>query len=211
MNKIVILLFTVVIVSVSSCNAQKISDSKAIEPVDILFIGNSLSYTNNLPKLVEKTAELEGILVNTKMIAKPNYAIIDHWNDGDIKKLISTKTFDFVIVQQGPSSQKEGRQMLIEDGKKYSQLCKENGSRLCYFMVWPSLTYFHTFDDVIKNHQHAAKINDAILLPVGKVWKDFIDKTNNYEYYSSDGFHPSKKGSLVAAQVIVDSLLINLK
>ena len=42
------------------------------------------------------------------------------------------------------------------------------------------------------------------MIPV--VWKSYIDKTQNFEYYSTDGFHPSKKGSQVAAQVIVKTL-----
>jgi lysophospholipase L1-like esterase len=96
--------------------------------------------------------------------------------------------------------------MLIEYGKKYSSLCKLNETKLCYFMVWPSLNYYHTFDDVIKNHEDAASINSAILLPVGKLWKDHISSLKLYDYYSSDGFHPSIKGSQISAKVIVEHL-----
>ena len=73
-------------------------------------------------------------------------------------------------------------------------------------MVWPSLNYYHTFDDVIKNHKDAAAINNSILLPVGRIWRDYIDSTNNKEYYGPDGFHPSLKGSHIAAKVIVEYL-----
>ncbi len=190
----------------SSLNAQAEFRNDTTE-ISILFIGNSLTYTNNLPELVKKNAKLRGVEVTTKMVAYPNYAIEDHWNDGRVQKLISSKKFDFVILQQGPSSQSAGRNMLIEFGKKYSHLCELSEAKLCYFMVWPSLTYYHTFDDVIKNHKDAASINKSILLPVGKVWKAYIDATKKNDYYDSDGFHPSLKGSHMAAKVIVEHLL----
>ena len=73
-------------------------------------------------------------------------------------------------------------------------------------MVWPSLNYFGSFDQVIANYAEAAIANEAILCPVGKVWKEYIAQSGDLSFYSADGFHPSQKGSLVAAQVIVDTL-----
>jgi len=207
MKKLFFFLFALIITNSSLYSQQEISDNKTTTDFNILFIGNSLTYTNNLPQLVKTYAKLKGIDINTKMIAYPNYAIEDQWNDGQVQKLISSKKYDFVIIQQGPSSQSDGRKMLMDYGKKYYSLCKLNEVKLCFFMVWPSLNYYHTFDDVVKNHKDAASINNSILLPVGKKWKDYIDSTNNMEYYGSDGFHPSLKGSQFAAKVIVEHLL----
>ncbi|WP_273288936.1 SGNH/GDSL hydrolase family protein [Winogradskyella sp.] len=188
--------------------AGKSKSTRTIQknPSRILFVGNSLTYTNNLPKLVETSAKEKGITIETKMIAFPNYALIDHWNDRSVQKEIETKQYDFVIVQQGPSSKDFGKDILINYGKKYNDLSKENGAQLCYFMVWPSLTYYKTFDGVIKNHREASRLNNAILLPVGEVWKAYFDTTENFDYYSNDGFHPSLKGSQKAAEVIVNYL-----
>jgi hypothetical protein len=189
--------------SVGQSNSK---DNSAHSDFNILFIGNSLTYTNNLPELVRNSAQQKGIIIDTKMIAYPNYAIIDHWNDGQVQEEIASRRYNYIIIQQGPSSQPYGKEILIEYGKKYSALCKNNNAQLSYLMVWPSLTYYDTFAGVIKNHQDAASINDAILCPVGQVWKEYFDSTNNFDYYSPDGFHPSLKGSQVAADVIVEYL-----
>ncbi|MBT8290914.1 MAG: SGNH/GDSL hydrolase family protein [Muriicola sp.] len=202
MKKSVLLLLLLLLLNLTAHS----QDTTGAKGVKILFVGNSLTYTNDLPDLVKKEAQSKGIEVDYEMIAFPNYAIIDHWRDGKVQKLIAGKSFDFVILQQGPSSQKEGRRMLIEGGKKYSELCDVSNTRLCYFMVWPSLNYYRTFDDVIKNHRDAATINGALLLPVGVVWKEYIERTEKLDYYRQDGFHPSELGSTVAAKVIVDSL-----
>jgi hypothetical protein len=201
------LFFFLFILTISYSNLYSQQEIHTQTNYSILFIGNSLTYTNNLPILIKKHAKQKGIKLKVEMIAFPNYAIEDHWNEGKVQNLISNKQYDFVIIQQGPSSQSDGRKMLIEYGEKYSSLCKKNESKLCYFMVWPSLRYQHTFDGVIKNHTDAALINNSILLPVGEIWKDYIDSTSNKEYYGSDGFHPSLKGSQVAAKIIVEYLL----
>ncbi len=202
------LLFFISIICISSHRSTTSNDFSNTE-IAILFIGNSLTATNNLPELVENAGRQKGIIIKTKMIALPNYAIIDHWNDGKVQKEIKRNQYDFVIIQQGPSSQHNGREILIEYGKKYSDLCNKNGAKLSYFMVWPSLTYYHTFKGVIKNYTDAARINDAILCPVGEEWKKHFDTTQNFDYYSSDGFHPSLKGSQNAAAIIVEYLFKN--
>lgn len=185
------------------CSAEE-QNSDAI--FNILFIGNSLTYSNGLPDLIKNKAKYSGYTIETKTVALTNYAISDHWNKGEVQKLINSKKYNLVIIQQGPSSQSKNKKILINYGKKYSDLCKKNNTLLAYFMVWPSLQNYHTFDDVIKNHELAAKINDAILCPVGIVWKNYFDTSKKFDYYGIDNFHPSKKGSEVAAEVIFRSI-----
>ena len=201
---IILFFFSNIIVSQTDAgtfqNKQKFS---------ILFVGNSLTYSNDLPNIVKLIAKQKGIILTTKMIAFANYSIEDHWKDGEVQNQLNKKTYDFVIIQQGPSSQANGKKMLINYGKKYTELCKINNVKLCYFMVWPSINYYHTFKGVINNYREAAIKNNAIICPVGERWKTYFDTTNNFDYYSVDGFHPSVKGSQVAAEIIVLSLFSN--
>lgn len=73
-------------------------------------------------------------------------------------------------------------------------------------MVWPSRKYYFTFDKVIENHQLAARSNNAILFPVGVVWKEYNEEKNVESLYGVDGFHPSETGSFLAALVIFHKL-----
>ena len=123
----------------------------------ILFVGNSLTYTNNMPSILKEIGKSFDKKIITKMICKPNYAIIDHLNEGIIQQEIASKEYDLVIIEQGPSSQKQGREMLINDGRKIAKVCSKNNTMLGYFMVWPSKQYYFTFNKVIKNHTEAAK------------------------------------------------------
>ena len=219
------LVFSIIILVCSSCSDENIEIDLDIEAEEIeeteepdnnddddklefnlLFIGNSLTYVNDLPNLVKTYAANKGKTLSVTTIAYGNYALIDHWNDGVMQTSIESQTFDFVIVQQGPSSQPYGRGLLIEYGYYISQLCNSNNTKLAYFMVWPSRTYYHTFDGVIESYRIAAQANNDILCPVGEVWKSHFDATGDFSYYGGDGFHPSLEGSTVAAQVIYESL-----
>lgn len=168
----------------------------------ILFVGNSLTYTNNLPSILEEIARDLGESIETTTLAFPNYAIEDHWNDGNFQKKLAEGNFEYVIIQQGPSSQANGKEMLVNYGAKMQIVCKEYGAKLAYFMVWPSKKYYYTFDGVIKNYSYAAASNNATLFPVGKLWKKYEAMSNTVRLYGPDNFHPSKAGSFLAALII---------
>lgn len=203
MNKYISII--VALTMLLSCSRQTMPDS-TLTDVHVLYIGNSLTYTHDLPAKVATRALKKGYDVKSKSLTYPNYAIEDHWNDGEAQKLIATGQYDYVIMQQGPSSQEYGLTTLIHYGKQFGDLCRQHDTQLAYYMVWPSLMYFDSYDLVISNYTRAAQESGAILLPVGQVWKDHIDKSNDFSYYGPDGFHPSEKGTEKAAEVIVDTI-----
>jgi hypothetical protein len=172
----------------------------------ILFVGNSLTYYNDLPKLVAKIGKDNGVEIKPEMIAYPNYALEDHWNDGVIQTLIANKKYHFVVVQQGPSSQADGRAMLLDYGTRIKNICTPHNTKLAFFMVWPARSNFHTFDGVIKNYTDAAAATNSLLCPVGRDWKEYFSSTGDYSYYGPDMFHPSQRGSENAASVIFKTL-----
>jgi hypothetical protein len=193
-------------------NAEKFNQNKKVPVFDtnsiktILFIGNSLTYTNDLPAIVTGIGKEKGIEIKTAMIAYPDYALEDHWNDGQLQKMISKTHYDFVIVQQGPSSQADGRAMLMDYGARIKDLCTTYKTQLAFFMVWPAFSNLYNFDGVIKNYTDAAIVTNSLLCPVGKIWKEHFSSTNDYTYYGPDMFHPSQIGSEVAAKIIYETL-----
>lgn len=172
----------------------------------ILFVGNSLTYTNDLPKILEHIAHNFDIPVETTTLCFPNYGLEDHWNDGKFQELMSKREFDYVVVQQGPSSQMPGKRMLLEYGAKIKGVCKDKGVELAYFMVWPSKQYYFTFDGVIENYSLAAKKTESIVFPVGAIWKDYEAAKGYENLYGNDGFHPSTAGSFLAALTLFHGL-----
>ncbi|MEP7325510.1 MAG: hypothetical protein ABI836_06145 [Gemmatimonadota bacterium] len=74
------------------------------DPIRILFIGNSLTYTNDLPGMVAALADSAGSgPVEVASIAFPDYSLEDHWNRGNALAAIRQQRWRFVVLQQGPS------------------------------------------------------------------------------------------------------------
>ena len=80
----------------------------------LLFIGNSLTASNDLPHLIRNKYLEMGHSVSCTSMIPPGFGLEDHWNTGIIQGMISSGYYDFVIIQQGPSSQEYGRSSLIE-------------------------------------------------------------------------------------------------
>jgi lysophospholipase L1-like esterase len=195
--------------SAEACQKSKAVDSELADTTkqkSVLFIGNSLTYTNDLPAMLAKIGKEQEVTIATKTVAYPNYALEDHWNDGHVQQLIASKKYDFVVVQQGPSSQADGRAMLFDYGARLKTLCDAYNTKLAFFMVWPALSNIHTFDGVIKNYTDAAVETGSLLCPVGKIWKEHFSATNDYSFYGPDMFHPSQKGSENAAMIIYSTI-----
>lgn len=165
----------------------------------ILYVGNSLTYSNDLPEMVERLGKSINQKIDTKCICFPNYGLEDHWNDGLIQASLSKGQFDFVVFQQGPSSQTYGRTSLIDFGGRIAKLAIEKGVTPAYFMVWPSIQYYRSFDGVIKNHTAAAHLNKAILIKGGEIWRSFHEAYDHIALYQNDQFHPSLAGSFLMA------------
>lgn len=177
----------------------------------VLFVGNSLTYYNDLPSMVGRAAKEHGLEVQTEMVAKPNFALEDHWNDGQLQRKLDKGTFDWIVLQQGPSSQPEGLQMLLKYGGKVKNMCKHANCQVAFFMVWPSRQHYASFPMVIANYRNAATTLDVLLFPVGEEWKEYQEKTADFSYYAQDGFHPSTKGSQIAARIIANQFVAILK
>ncbi|HRG09677.1 MAG TPA: SGNH/GDSL hydrolase family protein [Cyclobacteriaceae bacterium] len=193
------------LLSCTLCSQQPDIDTRKVR---ILFVGNSLTYTNNLPQLVKNVAAKNDLRIQVAMLAYSNYALEDHWNDGRLQNLIANDSFDYVVIQQGPSSQADGKVMLHEYGERIKVLCDTNTTKLAFFMVWQAKVNYHTFSGVISNYTLAASQANAVLCPVGEVWKQHFDSTQDFSYYGADGFHPSLAGSQRAAEIIFGSLQI---
>lgn len=172
----------------------------------ILFVGNSLTYTNDLPALLVKLGEQDGVMIKTEMIAFPNYALEDHWNESNVSNALKNTKFDYVIFQQGPSAMPESRVNLIEYALKFSTLFHGTKTKMCMYTVWPSVQRSFDFANVIKSYSIAADTTTAIALQAGLAWQKILEENKDFPLYAADGFHPSRYGSFLAALVIYASL-----
>lgn len=173
----------------------------------VLFVGNSLTYTNDLPGIVQALAEAagKGRLVY-EMVAFPNYSLEDHWNQGDARRMIAAGKWDFVVLQQGPSALPESRVLLVEYARRFAKEIRGSGAKPALYMVWPSQTRQKDFDGVRDSYARAAEEVNGMLFPAGEAWRAAWRRKPDVALYSPDGLHPSLLGSYLAAMVIYQQL-----
>jgi len=178
----------------------------------ILFVGNSLTYFNDLPLIVEALADsVPGLSadqrLSTAMAAFPDFALFDHWADGTAVRAIDGAKWNVVILQQGSSALDDSRVLLRDWTKKFDVKIKAAGGRTAMYAVWPNASRQFDFDRVNESYTLAATDVGGMLFPVGEAWRAAWRRDATLALYSSDGLHPTVAGSYVGGLVITSMLL----
>ncbi|MEZ0335774.1 MAG: hypothetical protein ACAI18_17415 [Gemmatimonadales bacterium] len=172
--------------------------------LDVLFIGNSLTATNDIPGLVSSLGQISGgPHVRVSEVSFGNFSLEDHWNQGDALEAIDRGAWDYVVMQQGPSTLPESRQNLIEWTGRFAERIRLAGARPAIYMVWPSNG---DFDGVSRSYTDAAHAVNGMLIPAGEAFRSVSRDHPEITIFQSDNFHPTQIGSYLAALVIYGQL-----
>jgi hypothetical protein len=173
----------------------------------VLFIGNSLTEGNALPAMVEALARASGQPLAVEAVTFGGFSLEDHWNQGDARRAIGRGGFRFVVLQQGPSSLPESRANLIEWTGRFGEEIRRAGARPALYSVWPESARSGVFGDVTESYRLAAASVEGVFLPAGECWRAAWRRSPSLALYGSDGFHPTPRGTYLAALVIAARLL----
>jgi hypothetical protein len=171
----------------------------------ILFIGNSLTYVNDVPGIVQALAAVRGDSLAVETVAFPDYALIDHWNDGSgrgtARGEIAATKWKFVVLQQGPSSVAVNRDTLRLSAKLFAPGIAQAGGVPALFSAWPASDRIQDFQAAIQSYSLAASDVSGVLLPVASAWLAAWQRSPTLALYS-DGLHASVSGSYLSALAI---------
>jgi len=175
--------------------------------VRVLFIGNSLTFYNDLPDMLHELAQADGgRVLETRDLSQAAYALEDHWNDGWPREVLAEGGWDVVILQQGPSSLPENRENLVTWSMRWANAIRAQGGVPALYMVWPERARMSYFDDVSLSYRIAAEAADGVLFPAGDAWIAAWDEDPTLPLYGPDDFHPSEMGTYLAALTIYRGL-----
>ncbi|HVT37625.1 MAG TPA: hypothetical protein VHE78_01150 [Gemmatimonadaceae bacterium] len=172
----------------------------------VLFIGNSLTYVNDLPGTLAFLASLVGDTIRTMTVAFPDYALQDHLAEGTAAREIAAGGWEYVVLQQGPSSVEENRQNLITYTRLFDTQIRAKGARTALYMVWPQRVNLSTFQRTVDSYALAAQAVNGLLLPAGDAWRTAWAKDSTLQLYAPDGLHPSYLGTYLAALVMYERI-----
>ena len=192
----------------------------------VLFLGNSYTYFNNMPKLLEDLAGSKGDSVFTDRNTPGGYTLQGHSTNSTSINKINSQKWDYVVLQEQSQRPSFPPSQVASDVYPYARtlnnLIKSNDTctKTMFYMTWgrkngdasncasypPLCTYLGMQQRLRDSYVYMANDNDAIVAPVGKAWKNSITADSNLNLYSPDESHPSIYGSYLTACVFYASI-----
>jgi len=193
--------------------------SSTAQTKKVLFIGNSYTYVNNLPKIIADLA----LSVNDTLIYNSStpggYTLQGHSTNATTLGKIAEGDWDFVILQEQSQRPSLPIEQVEADVFPYAHKLDSliNISNPCgetvFFMTWgrkngdasncgwwPPVCTYQGMDSLLNlRYMMMADSNNALVSPVGAVWHYIRDYYPTIELYSTDESHPSAAGSYAAA------------
>lgn len=196
------------------------------QEINVLFLGNSYTASNNLPSLTAQLATSLNDTLNYDSNIPGGYTLEGHSTNTTSLNKIAQGNWDFVVLQdqsQRPSfppsqvaTEVYPYAEILVDSIKSSNACteplfymtwgRENGDQQnCQFYT-PICTYNGMQQRLRTSYLEMANDNQASVSPVGAAWQYTRDNFPSINLYSSDGSHPSLAGSYLAACVFYSSM-----
>jgi hypothetical protein len=173
----------------------------------VLFIGNSLTYSNDLPGMLSALAAASGTRpIITESVSQPDFALVDHFTGSNAVARVRDGNFDVVVLQQGPSSLPINRDSLRLMAADWAERIRAAGGVPALYAVWPDESRSFAFPDVSESYRLAADDVNGLFFPVGDTWLETWSLMTDAPLYDSDRYHPAVAGTYAAAVVMVSVL-----
>ena len=184
-----------------------------------LFLGNSYTAVNNLPQMVADIAASAGDTLLIDSNIPGGYTLQGHSTNTVSLGKIEAGGWDYVVLQeqsQLPSFPfPQVQQLVFPYARKLDSIINTHNecAETVFYMtwgrkngdaencpVWPPVCTYEGMDSLLNlRYRMMASDNQAILSPVGAVWRYLRQNHPQLELYSADGSHPSLAGTYAAA------------
>jgi len=187
---------------------------QAQDTTKVLFIGNSITYYNDMPQTFEAIANSKFDTTQVTVYAPGGTGFIDHVSDQNVYTHFRTGNWDYVVLQPGsnespgytePIASTLGRARQLKDSiLKYSPCAKIVFYEITYG-VWGNdseqlVEYNETMDLIKANLTQLADSTQQCFAPAGEAIKTAWNDNQNTMFWGGTGnIHPNVKGSYIIA------------
>jgi prepilin-type N-terminal cleavage/methylation domain-containing protein len=178
-------------------------------PYEILFVGNSHTYMNDVPGLIAELAKAANKAeVRVTRVLKGGYELEWHWNEGVAAAAIEGKEFDFVVLQERSQKPCLAPENYRDFMVRFGRLAREWGAIPVGYMLWertddpelcPLGQIVSSCEQSIRDIQNEDGLAD--IAPVGPAWRAALDGRPGLQLISDDGNHSAPTGAYLAACV----------
>jgi hypothetical protein len=201
-------------VSTAFCQPEPIQikpvlQGKGVGPYRILFIGNSFSYRNALPKVLSKLAASArpSVSMETVQYTLPGYSLEKHWGDEDALNEIRQGYWDVVILQEQSMRPIDDVKTMHYYATKIHGEIKKIGAQTLFFMTWAYKHRPEMIEGLARAYQAIGRQLRARVAPVGFAWKRTLERHPDLPLHDPDRYHPSPHGTYLTACVFYSVLV----
>ncbi len=185
------------------------------DSLNILFIGNSFTHMNVMPKIFEKLCKDKNKLVHVQMNTQAGASFQVHSSRDDMFAAIRSRKWDYVILQgysrefAMPYDKIDVESLpylskIVDSINLYSPCANKFfyltwGYKFGYKEMTTNDTYDKMAENIINGYKYISSCYDFPIVPVGIVWKNVRTKYPEINLYVEDDAHPNKNGSYLAA------------
>jgi hypothetical protein len=176
----------------------------------VLFIGNSHTYLNFMPRMLLAlvNGEDRGFQLMVDQCTGEGASLKWHWENPASRDKITEKTWDFVVLQDRSGGPLEEPESFERHAGLLDAEIRRQGARTIFYMTWANRTRPDTQAILTEAYTKAARILGAILSPVGRAWEAALQGEPDFELHHRDGRHANPAGSYLTACVFY-SILFN--
>lgn len=195
-----------VIAAIAIINAiirKKLLPESEQQSLKVLFIGNSYTYYNELPKLVQNLARTaqEARKFETEMVTVGGATLEQLWQQGKAVSKIKNGKWDYVVLQEQSTLPITNPKLMYEYARLFNEEIKKINAQTVFYLTWARQNRPETQQALNDSYMTIAQELKAIVAPVGIVWQKIQEQNQNLMLYELDNSHPSPIGSYVAACV----------
>ena len=175
----------------------------------MLFVGNSYTARNDLPRIVAAIggAASPPIDVHPKMIVAGGASLRRHWNAGVAQQAIAQGRFDVVVLQEQSTLPIKNPTRYHENVRLFDDAIRAAGARTALYLTWSRRDAAATQAQLDGAVEAIAAERSATIVPVGRAWHEALRRHPDVALYTDDGSHPTTAGSYLAACVFAIVLL----
>ncbi len=181
------------------------------KPIRVLFIGNSYTFFNNLPKLVETIAESQkgGPRIETEVSLSGGKTLKWHWENGKALEAVRKGGWDFVVLQEhstlgkppapGALPEINDPSMYYEYAERFQAEIAKTGAKTVLFATWARNGFPEQQRRLDDAFTRLAVKSGAAIVPAGLAWTVTKLEAPGIQLYMPDRSHPSMAGSYLNA------------
>ena len=206
-------LFGVLLLAAAAC-----AQPAAAPHERILFVGNSYTYFNNLPAVLEQFANnVQPGSLEAKMVVAGGATLKSLWETGEALKAIQKGGWTYVVLQEqstlGPGGRENGipkinePAMFFEYARRFDAEIRKAGAKTAFYLTWARRDSPQNQAKLTAAYTSIAKELGAVLVPVGSAWETSIAEKPGLVLHQVDSSHPTPAGTYLAASVFYAVLL----